>query len=139
MLRISVITGKWLTKLTVNAGAGILLFLYIVVFILPHGLVPHSDHDHLTQSGHVDEKDPCHLAIYHPGSKNSCNHKYHFTKDPENCHLCDVVLLRQISIAEQAFSLSAVSYSLIFIHQNEDFIFQFRFSHHDRGPPVDLT
>ncbi len=128
-------TGHRLSKLTMNAGAGILLLLYIAFYSIPHGLVPHSDHEHLSQSGHVDENDPCHQAIYHPGSENSCDHKYHFTKDPEKCPLCDVVLLRQILIADTSFPQPGISFAPILVQEVESFIFHFPLSHSDRGPP----
>lgn len=136
MLRIPGITGKKLTKLTLNAGAGILLLLYVTGFLLPHGLVPHSEHDHLVESGHADENDPCHLAIYHPGNENSCDHKYHFTKNPEKCKWCDIIILRQILVSETTLQSAVASFIRIPICNVEDPFLEFQFSHADRGPPA---
>ncbi len=113
-----------------------LLLLYVSVYLFPPGLGPHSEHDHLNHLDYENEKDPCHLAIYHPGSEGSCNHKYHFTKDPGKCPLCDVLLVRQIVNTEKPLATVIFSIASVEIQKAEGHIIQFPISQTDRGPPT---
>ena len=115
---------------------GLLLAVYVFIDLIPPGLVPHSEHDHLGFTDLALEKDPCHISIFHPGESGGCNHKFHFTKQPGDCPLCHVTLVRQISI-DQIFDAKNI-YSVIHCQSQgtEGAEFNFPKLHADRGPPA---
>lgn len=113
-----------------------LIALYLFIYIVPPGLIPHSEHDHLGLTDDALEKDPCHISIYHPGESGGCNHKYHISKEPGDCPLCHVTMVRQIFSdffpgPELAFSLTPCQ-----INVGEGTIIHFLILHDDRGPPA---
>ena len=119
-----------------RSWAGGLLLAYVFIYLIPPGLVPHSEHDHLGQIDKSIENDPCHITIYHPSIKGGCHHKYHITKSPDDCPLCHVTLVRQI-ISEPIQILEA-AHNLTFFQINcpAGEVIQFPILHDDRGPPT---
>lgn len=117
---------------------GFLISIYIFIDLVPPGLVPHSEHDHLGISDFAGEKDPCHIAIYHPGELGGCNHKFHFSKQLGDCPLCHIILVRQIVDSPNPW-IEIVD--PIFRHEvqcAEGSIINFPILHDDRGPPVSI-
>jgi hypothetical protein len=47
-------------------------------------------HDHLVSHSEVQEKDPCHRAIYHHEAEKGCGHDSHIVVT-EKCELCDSI------------------------------------------------
>jgi hypothetical protein len=113
----------------------ILLSVYIFIFLVPPGLVPHSEHDHIGQLDKALESDPCHIAMFHPGELGGCNHKSHFTKDPGDCPLCHVTLVRQI-VPDPIHGLAMVQTIIpVEFHYPARTVVLFPILHDDRGPP----
>lgn len=48
----------------------------------------HADENALLHSAN-QEKDPCHLTLYHHATKNGCEHKTHISEN-HKCTLCDL-------------------------------------------------
>jgi hypothetical protein len=120
-------------------GAGILLVFYLAVYLVPPGLLPHGEHDHLGLVDSSIEKDPCHIAIYHPGIVGGCHHKYHFTKAFPDCHQCQVTLVRQLMtepviVVDESYSCLNIE-SFNYSRQSFDLLL----THDDRGPPYFMT
>jgi hypothetical protein len=88
---------KAISNISFKAGSGLLLVIYLVVFIFSPIGVPHLHH-HEEEFLHGDscEKDACHIAIFHPGGEGGCNHKFHFRQATEECDYCNVILPRQV-------------------------------------------
>jgi hypothetical protein len=76
----------------------LLLLLYLAAFLFPQGSAPHIHIDQALHEGDACKKDACHIAIYHPGNKAGCHHKFHFTKAPEECLLCHTIVTRHIPL-----------------------------------------
>ncbi|HZV71000.1 MAG TPA: hypothetical protein VFG10_15705 [Saprospiraceae bacterium] len=114
---------------------GGLLLIYVFIYIVPPGLVPHSEHEHLGQIGTTIEKDPCHITIYHPNVEGGCHHKYHFTNDPGDCLRCHVSIVRQI--VPEPIQVWDVAYYIPLFQINcpTGEVIQFPILHDDRGPP----
>ena len=119
-----------------RAGVGLLLGLYLTVFLFPPGYIPHVHNDRDIHTGDVCQKDACHIAIYHPGDHNACHHKFHFSKALDECPLCH-------SIAARYLPLGLVIQSDIAFVQLPSFSFcpagesyNPTIAHADRGPPV---
>ena len=89
---------KQLPGLGLQAGVCLLLFLYMAAFLLPQGTVPHVHEEEALHEGDACKKDACHISIYHPGSKAGCQHKFHFTKAPEECLLCHSIITRHLPL-----------------------------------------
>ena len=126
---------KQLPRLVTQAGVCMLLFLYMAAFVLPQGTAPHVHEEEALHEGDACKKDACHIAIYHPGNKAGCHHKFHFTKAPEECLLCHSIVSRhlplQIILPEDLISASpGFSPSAIV-----DEITSTEIDHEDRGPP----
>ena len=130
-----IISNKSYPRGNFQLGAGYLLLIYVFVFLIPPGLLPHSEHDHLGQLNKDTETDPCHLAIYHPGAHGACHHKYHFTQGHDKCPLCHVTLVRQITsdqISWFEISESIARFEMQFLEREA---VKFPSLHNDRGPP----
>ena len=82
--------------LSVRGGVMALLALYLAAFISSPAGVPHLHHD--THLVHDDacRKDPCHVAIYHPGDEHHCKHKQHLTAASKECDLCKISMVPQV-------------------------------------------
>jgi hypothetical protein len=122
--------------LSLKLGGMGLLLVYLSIFLLPPGLVPHTEHSHLSQLTSSLENNPCHIAIYHPGVYGGCHHKFHLTAAYEDCPLCHVTLVRQ-TVPEPILSLE-IAYS-VFSCENyftEGKEVYFPVIHDDRGPPI---
>lgn len=126
---------RHLSHLGIQVGVGLLLFLYLAVFLFPQGSAPHVHTEHDLHEEDACKKDACHIAIYHPGSKAGCEHKFHFTKAPEECLLChsistrhlplQIVLPEELVCASPTYTPTAIG--------GKDFIIPI--VHDDRGPP----
>lgn len=89
---------KQLSRLSLQAGVFLLLFLYMAAFLFPQGTAPHVHIDQALHEGDACRKDACHITIYHPGNKAGCHHKFHFTKAPEECLLCHSIVTRHLPL-----------------------------------------
>jgi len=126
---------KQLSHLSIQAGVCLLLFLYLATFLFPQGSAPHVHTGHDLHEEDACKKDACHIAIYHPGSEAGCQHKFHFTKAPEECLLCHSIATRHIPVqiivtddlvsARPSFTPTAII--------GKDFTVPI--DHDDRGPP----
>jgi hypothetical protein len=113
----------------------LLILLYAGVFIKSPSSLPHTHttgHHHDSASCHTD---PCHIAIYHHGNGNGCNHPFHLTAGHEDCKNCDLITLRQLPasllvLPEIRFDSPSVVTFVILPASIPTFIF-----HTDRGPP----
>ena len=132
------VTGKAeLTMMTLPYKAGVIMLLlcYLAAFVYSPVGVPHVHHEDEALHSEDSEKDACHIAIYHPGSKGQCGHKFHFSQAIKECDLCQLVLPRQFvaplgSHAEMyvAFSIVNFNYHLIQIWPSDP-------EQAGRGPP----
>ncbi len=123
-------------RLHFRVGSILLLFLYFFIYLIPPGLIPHSEHDHLGPLDRNTENDPCHIAIYHPGAAGACHHKYHFIPDHAYCPLCHITLVRQI--VPDTILIREITYcNFTFeIYCPSGSTHQFPILHDDRGPPL---
>ncbi len=117
MINLSAI-GKALTSSARAALYIILLTAYIVDISRFDGLheLLHSRDQHVTHT-EIEEKDPCHRAIYHHEVKKDGLHDSHIATS-DKCELCDIIshtdqlLLPKFEATHpQYFSLSFGSYS----------------------------
>jgi hypothetical protein len=116
-------------------GVLALLGLYLTVFIFPLGNLPHVHHDHDAHAEDSGLEDACHIALYHPGSKNKCDHKAHFTQNHTDCPWCKIVPTRQTQPPAVEQVLVILDFSKSVSQHEADEIFTFSVSHRDRGPP----
>lgn len=127
-------------KTNVNVAArlfvGFVLITYSSVFLFSPAIVPHDGHDHVLHEADSCEKDPCHIAIYHPGHENGCNHKFHFTTAPEKCPWCDQSLVCQIPNEHNGLKFHAIHYSPTDSNPVQRLSFPVSILHSDRGPPA---
>jgi len=81
--------------MSIRGSVMALLALYLAAFISSPAGVPHLHHD--TSVIHDDScrKDPCHVAIYHPGDEHHCHHKNHLSATDEECDLCKISVVTQ--------------------------------------------
>ncbi len=125
-------------SLAFRSGVGLLLALYLLVFLLPPGTVPHFHDEQALHSGEACKTDACHIAIYHPGDHNGCHHKFHFSKAPEECPFCHSVVTRYLplQLASQVdFHFSDdTHYTSPAVSQGHDIVLH----QSDRGPPFFL-
>ena len=122
--------------LSMRMSAAFLLLIYTAIFLNSPGIVHHSDHDHVEHQNDTCENDPCHVAIYHPGQKGGCDHKFHFTKTPETCSWCNVILAHQLMITIECFDQQVIAYSKLTNEIVVDQPLHFSYPPSDRGPPV---
>lgn len=118
-----------------RAGVIMLLAFYLTAFVLTPAGVPHV-HDE-DEFHHMDScgKDACHITIYHPGSKEGCNHKFHFSKAYKECSFCNVALPRQIATSQPVCPelRPAFSFSYFDVQQDQPQISFIELT--NRGPP----
>ena len=81
--------------LSVRGGVMALLALYLAAFISSPAGVPHLHHDISVLHDDSCRKDPCHVAVYHPGDKHHCHHKHHLSATGEECDLCKISVVIQ--------------------------------------------
>ena len=79
-------------SLSFRAGVAMLLLFYVAAFVYSPVGVPHIHHEDEIHKGDACLTDACHISVYHPGSKDGCNHKSHITRAFEQCDLCNVIL-----------------------------------------------
>ncbi len=128
---------KQVSGLSIQAGVCLLLFLYLAAFLFPQG-APHVHIDQALHEGDACKKDACHIAIYHPGNKDGCHHKFHFTKAPEECLLCHSIVTRHLPLhigLPQELVCATPSYTPSAKVGKEIALV---ISHDDRGPPFSL-
>ena len=122
--------------LHLRAGTGFLLWLYLAAFLLPQGTAPHVHIDQALHEGDACKKDACHIAIYHPGNKDGCHHKFHFTKAPEKCLLCHSIVTRhlplQIALPQEFVCAKPYFCSSTIVGK----VASAAIVHDDRGPPA---
>ncbi len=127
---------RQLSHLGLQGGVGLLLFLYLAAFLFPQGSAPHIHTDQALHEGDACKKDACHIAIYHPGSKAACHHKFHFSKAPEECLLCHTIVTRhlplQISVPEELVCEVTSSTPSVIVGKG----IVPNIVHDDRGPPA---
>lgn len=118
-----------------SAVAALLLVIYFVVFVIsPLGL-PHLHHDDEALHGDACFAEPCHIAIFHPGAKGACNHKFHFTQAAEECSFCQILPPRQIVSPLIALSDIHLQFACELPEQIWSFSKLLVLCHSDRGPP----
>jgi hypothetical protein len=117
-------------------GATFMLVSYLVIFLLPPGLIPHSIHDHDEHAEGTHTEDPCHIAIFHPGAEGACHHKFHLTAACEDCHEIQVTLARQYIIPLISLSEETQKQVGEFILHPEEIIYRELPQHNERGPPA---
>jgi len=113
----------------------LLLIVYLFIYLIPPGLIPHTEHDHLGQLDQSAESDPCHITIFHPWATGGCHHKYHITSSNADCPLCHVTLVRQ-NVPESS-AIPEIAYCIISFtdFSSNGTVVQFPILHDDRGPP----
>jgi|GEM_PF-1213651 len=124
-----------LTMLPYRAGVIMLLAFYLAVFVMSPAGVPHVHEEvgiHHTDSC---EKDPCHIAIYHPGNRGGCNHKFHFSEASKECAFCNVALPRQITTIEIDNPEWRIASSFSYIDIQHDLNEESFIELANRGPP----
>jgi len=121
-----------------RVGVGLLLCLYLAVFLFQPGVIPHFHGNKGLHNGDACKKDACHIAIYHPGSKEGCHHKYHLSNAPGDCPLCHQLVTRylplQLAFGCEVAHLPPVEYPSHIIDNG----ISAAIVHADRGPPVFL-
>ena len=120
--------------LNYQSGGLLLLLVYVFIFIVPPGIVPHSEHEHEEHGVNI-ENDPCHISIYHPGLDGGCKHKYHFTQNCPDCERSHLTLVRQHIIQPVIWSDIHVLYKIQHTHFSDAPFYPSLPDHHDRGPP----
>jgi hypothetical protein len=125
----------WLsTILGFHSGGFLLLLVYAIIFIVPPGIAPQAHHDH-EEHGVDIEKDPCHIAIYHPGSQGGCKHKNHITRNCPECERSHVTLVRQLVVETATWVDFSIKTDIEHLDFSEAAIYIALPDHHDRGPP----
>lgn len=96
-----------------KAFSAIILLLLYSVGNIPVELVHQIVHAHETIVAHTDEqeKDPCHVSIYHADREGSCDHEAHLTKI-EKCNLCHLIFHSdQIALSSSASQITPSYFS----------------------------
>jgi hypothetical protein len=77
---------------SLKAFSAIILLLLYGIGNIPVALIHQFVHAHDAVVAHTieQEKDPCHLSIYHAYRDGSCHHETHVTK-VEKCNLCHLI------------------------------------------------
>ena len=105
--------GKGILTKEVKRSIGKVLTLFLLgLYIVgtSHLEVLHSftHHDYFVTHSAEEEKDPCHLSIYHPETAQGCDHDAHLTVS-DKCQVCDLVyhsdptVLPNVSFATHEF------------------------------------
>ena len=131
----SISKGRSVGSLSFRTGVAMLLLFYVAAFVYSPVGVPHIHHEDEIHKGDACLTDACHISVYHPGSKDGCNHKSHITRAFEQCDLCNVILPRQVLSS----TILCFDFDIEFA-SNPDFVFNetpsVEVCHHaDRGPP----
>ena len=113
------------------------MVVYIFIFIVPPGVVPHSEHDHV-EHNIASEHDPCHISIYHQGQDGGCQHERHFTQEDPDCDRCHVTLVRQHVVPPIIWIDLFVCNNIQHLGLEESTFYLSLPDHHDRGPPVSV-
>jgi hypothetical protein len=119
-----------------RAFASLLLLLYVAAYLFSPGSVPHVHHEQDLHHEDSCTKDACHIAIYHPGSKEACNHKFHFTKAPDSCPWCKLISNRQWNLPDFFLEEWLVCYDHYTPNYQVDDGFFPPVIQADRGPPA---
>lgn len=113
-----------------------LLSFYLFAFLVPQGTLPHVHSRTDLHAGDSCRKDACHIAIFHPGDKGGCHHKYHFTQAEDQCPFCNGSYTYQIRPAVTLLPTLVQHQYAITNHQVYRPIPASLILHADRGPPV---
>jgi hypothetical protein len=102
--------------------SAITLLLLYGIGNIPVELIHEFVHTHYTIVAHTieQEKDPCHVSIYHANSDGSCDHETHLTK-VEKCNLCHLLFHND----HVALSSSATQFTPSFFSNDERAIITF--------------
>jgi hypothetical protein len=97
----------------IKAFSAIILLLLYGIGNIPVELIHQFVHAHETIVAHTDEqeKDPCHVTIYHANRDGSCDHETHLTK-VEKCNLCHLLFHSDqiaLSVSSSEFTRSYFS------------------------------
>lgn len=97
------------------ALAWLILFSQLNVGGLHRLFHVHSGED-ITHS-ESDERDPCHISIFHPGSGtgNHCHHSSHISKQGFHCSVCEAVLPQQPSKKQDSIEILLFQNTTCFI------------------------
>jgi hypothetical protein len=114
---------------------GVTCLLTLVVLLVNTPNLPHTHEFHATHFSDSCQSDPCHATIYHQGSANGCNHKFHFTTSEPDCPLCHQILVRQIvpelaGMVEWLTEKAERTFTSVSLREWTQSI-----THSDRGPP----
>ena len=115
------------------SGVASLMILGVLLINTPN--LPHVHEDHAAHFGDSCQSDPCHMAIYHHGSADSCDHKYHLTAAEEDCPFCHLIPMRQIApelAAMQSWLGEKADRTFVFVSMQA---WSRCIIHADRGPP----
>jgi hypothetical protein len=128
-------TQRNLSLLLTRGGIILMLCCYLATFVKSPSGAPHHHHGVVHQHD-TCQKDACHIAIYHPGSKGACHHKFHFTSAGEDCRYCETILPRQIVAHPVLIEVELVEMTNRTSHDVQSFSIPESDLPSDRGPPV---
>ena len=123
-----------LPALVSRGGIVLMLCCYLASFVPSPAGAPHHHHGEVHQHD-TCQKDACHIAIYHPGSKGACQHKFHFSKAEEECSYCHSVMPRQMVTHPFLFEIAFVELQAIPVHDLQAIAIPQTDLPSDRGPP----
>jgi hypothetical protein len=122
-------------NLRLRAGVIMMLGFYLAAFVYSPVGVPHIHHEEDIHQGDSCEKDACHIAVFHPGSKGRCSHQFHFTQSKEECDLCNVIMPRQVVEKVPSYSACNFEFSFCSFYSVRENAAAPLLLHADRGPP----
>lgn len=114
----------------------VLLGLYMLAFLVPQGDLPHVHSRPDLHAGDSCRKDACHIAIFHPGDKGGCHHKFHLTQADESCPFCHWSLTFQEEPPVAGLRSVMLPAPVVVFDPIPCPVVPFTILHADRGPPA---
>lgn len=124
-------------KESIKAFSAIIMLLFYAIGNIPVEIIHQFVHAHVTVVVHsiAQEKDPCHVSLYHEGRDGSCEHKTHVVT-LDSCNLCHLIFHSDPLIVTNSFQQTNQSYFFSNEHVASglpgDFVVQLP----SRAPPV---
>lgn len=98
-----------------------------------HHLLP--EHKNIKLHTAQDERDPCHIKLFHQESGGGCDHTSHFVKE-DKCPLCDIQF-HSNPMAEVSAIVLPPSFNIVSVHPSlKPYLEKVAYQFTGRAPPV---
>ena len=113
-----------------------LLAIYLSVFVKSSAVLPHTHTHHEEHTTETEEKNPCHIALFHPGKEGGCGHKTHVSEGQKECSIPHLTFVRQTTPPETEIPVFIPAFSFTEYYYQESSFSQSILSASNRGPPA---